>query len=198
LLAQLAQHRPAPAAAAPAAPPSAEALAARRRALDAVLRRVLAEPDAPFRPAAVLYQDFLVRCRIEEVPGPAIEIPEFRRLLTTARAGIGAEAAAADEGWLQAAARAMALPEDVQGVFLLLARMAREGQPCPSDATLARAYGSRSIGRARRLLTYMEEQGALVVRAERGGRRSIVLVGLAWETAPGDPNGPEEVVTAAA
>jgi hypothetical protein len=197
ILAQLAQHIPAPVQAEPVAAPTAEEKAEHRRRLAAVLRKVLAEPDAPFRPASVLYQDFLVRCRIEEVAGPAIDIPAFRRLLTTARAGIGAEAAEGSE-WAQAVARAEALPDDVQGVFLLLARAALERLPCPSDATLARAYGSRSIGRARRLLAYMEEQGALVVRAERGGRRSVVLVGLAWETTPGDPNGPEETVTAAA
>jgi hypothetical protein len=197
ILAQLAQIRPAAAPAEAVAPPTAEERAEQRRRLASVLAKVLAEPDAPFRPASVLYQDFLVRCRIEEVAGPAIDVPAFRRLLTTARAGIGAEAAEGSE-WAQAVARAESLPDDVQGVFLLLARAALERLPCPSDATLARAYGSRSIGRARRLLTYMEEQGALVIRAERGGRRSVVLVGLAWETAPGDPNGPEEPVTAAA
>lgn len=197
LLAQLAQARPSLPAAEPVAPPTPEEKAEHRRKIARVLKKVLAEPDAPFRPASVLYQDFLVRCRIEEVAGPAIDIPAFRRLLTTARAGIGAEVAEGSE-WAQAVARAEGLPDDVQGVFLLLARAALERQPCPSDATLARAYGSRSLGRARRLLTYLEEQSALVVRAERGGRRSVVLVGLAWETAPGDPNGPEESVTEAA
>ncbi|TIX25842.1 MAG: hypothetical protein E5V34_11810, partial [Mesorhizobium sp.] len=42
-------------------------------------------------------------------------------------------------------------------VFMMIARAAKEG--CPSDAAIARAYGSHSLRRARRLLTYIEEQG---------------------------------------
>ena len=52
----------------------------------------------------------------------------------------------------------------MQGVFLMLAQAALAGAPCPSDATLARAYGTHSTGRARRLLSYFEERGLLVVR----------------------------------
>ena len=48
------------------------------------------------------------------------------------------------------------LPDDLQGVFMMIARAAKEGSPCPSDATIARAYGTHSLGRARRLLTYIE------------------------------------------
>ncbi len=166
--------------------------AAHRAALSAVLRQIIADPEAAFRPASVLYQDFLVRCRIQEITGPAIDIPAFRRLLTTARAGID-DATAAGEDWAGAVARADALPEDVQGVFLLMARMAMQGLPCPSDATIARAYGSRSLGRARRLLAYLEEQNVLICRQERSGLRRLVVIGLGWETAPGDPNGPEVV-----
>jgi hypothetical protein len=189
LLTQLAQPRPEP-----MAPPPIDK-AAHRAALAAILRQVIADPEAAFRPASVLYQDFLVRCRIQEIGGPAIDIPAFRRLLTTARAGIDA-AAAEGEDWAGAVARAEALPEDVQGVFLLLARIAMQGLPCPSDATIARAYGSRSLGRARRLLAYLEEQNVLICRQERGGLRRLVLIGLGWETAPGDPNGPDEVSSA--
>ena len=39
------------------------------------------------------------------------------------------------------------MPEDLHGVFLLLARTAIEGAPCPSDEELAQAYGTRSPGR---------------------------------------------------
>jgi hypothetical protein len=89
--------------------------------------------------------------------------------------------------WPRAVERAEALPEDSQAVYLLLARAALAGAPCPPDAAIARAYGSRSLGRARRLLGWLEERGAIVLRAERGGRRGVALVGLGWETAPGDP-----------
>lgn len=196
IMAQLAQCRPAPlhdrsGAAEPATPPTPEELAERRRKLDEILRQLLADPEAPFRPASVLYQDFLVRCRIHEVGGKPVDIPAFRKLLATARAGIGLEEAEAPE-WQRAVERAEALPEDVQGVFLLLARAALEGQPCPSDAVIARAYGSRSLGRARRLLAYIEERGAIVCRQERGGRRIVAVTGLGWETAPGDPNAEAE------
>jgi hypothetical protein len=185
ILAQLAAARPAPPPE-PAAPESAEEKAARRARVAEVLRGILADPEAPFRPPGVLYQDFLVRCRIQEIPGPPPDLPAFRRLLATARAGIGAEAAEGSD-WQQAVTRAESLPEDSQGVYLLLARAALEKLPCPSDATIARAYGTRSPGRARRLLAWLEERNALVLRMERG-RRVVALVGLGWETAPGDPD----------
>jgi hypothetical protein len=163
--------------------------------MDAILRQVLADPEAAFRPASVLYQDFLVRLRIHEVEGPP-DLPAFRRMLSTARAGIDPDVAEG-EAWQGAVARAEALPEDSQGVYLLLARAALDGLPCPSDATIARAYGSHSLGRARRLLAWMEERKAIVLRAERGGRRVVAMVGLGWETAPGDPDGPAEDAAAA-
>ena len=163
--------------------------------MDAILRQVLADPEAAFRPASVLYQDFLVRLRIHEIDG-APDLPTFRRMLSTARAGIDPDRAE-DLAWQGAVARAEALPEDSQGVYLLLARLALDGLPCPSDATIARAYGTHSAGRARRLLTWLEERKAIVLRAERGGRRSVAMVGLGWETTPGDPDGPAEDAAAA-
>jgi hypothetical protein len=89
-----------------------------------------------------------------------------------------------------AVARAEALPEDAQGVYLLLARHALEQLACPSDAAIAMAYGTHSPGRARRLLAWMEERNAIICRTERGGRRVVALVGLGWETAPGAPEAP--------
>ncbi|TIR11957.1 MAG: ATP-binding protein, partial [Mesorhizobium sp.] len=76
--------------------------------------------------------------------------------------------------------------EDMQGVFMMIARAAKEG--CPSDAAIARAYGSHSLRRARRLLIYIEEQGLIVCQLDGAGRRTVTLVELAWATAPGDPN----------
>lgn len=186
ILAQLAQARPTMPAPRVEPEPTPEERAARKRRLDEILRQVLAEPEAAFRSTSVLYQDFLVRLRIHAVPGKPPEIPAFRRMLAVARAGISAEAAEGEE-WRQAEARAGALPEDMQGVFLMLARAALERLPCPSDAAIAQAYGTRSVGRARRVLAYMEEQGAIVLRPDAQGRRILALVGLGWETAPGDP-----------
>ncbi|MXP65857.1 ATP-binding protein [Roseomonas sp. M0104] len=189
ILTQLAQARPAVAAPRAEPEPTPEERAARKRRLEEILRQILAEPEAAFRSVSVLYQDFLVRLRIHAISGKPPEIPAFRRMLAVARAGVSAEAAEGD-AWQEVEARAAALPEDAQGVYLLLARAALERLPCPSDATIAQAYGTRSPGRARRLLAYMEEQGAIVCRPDAAGRRIVALVELGHETAPGDPGAP--------
>ena len=46
-------------------PLSAEELAERRERVDRILRAVRKEPDVGFRAIGVLYQEFVVRCRIE-------------------------------------------------------------------------------------------------------------------------------------
>src|SRR3546814_12809761 len=78
------------------------------------------------------------------------------------------------------------LSEDIQGLFLLIARAALDQAPCPSDAEVARVCGSRSPGRAKRLLAYMESQGLLVCRNDLRGHRIIALPALGWTTAPRD------------
>ena len=170
--------------------PNPEKLAERRERLDRILRAILADPEAGFRAIGVLYQDFLVRCRIEGLGSDVPDLNFFRRMLTRARAGISAEMAEGDV-WQDLSARAAVLPEDMQGIFMMVARAAREGLPCPSDPTIARAYGTRSLGRARRVLTYIEEQGLIVCQLDGAGRRIVTLVELAWATAPGDPNAEE-------
>lgn len=171
-------------------PISAEDLAERRERMDRILRAVLAEPDAGFRVLGVLYQEFVVRCRIEGLASVVPALPEFRRMLTRARAGLGSDMAG-DDAWQDVSVRASLLPEDMQGVFMMIARAAKEGWPCPGDAAIARAYGSHSLRRARRLLTYIEEQGLIVCQLDGLGRRTVTLVELAWATAPGDPNAEE-------
>jgi hypothetical protein len=168
-------------------PPSAEELAERRARVDRILRAVMAEPEAGFRAVGVLYQEFVVRCRIEGLGAAVPDLTDFRRMLTRARAGLGAEVAE-DAAWQDVSARASLLPEDMQGVFMMIARAAKEGWPCPGDAAIARAYGSRSLRRAQRLLSYIEEQGLIVCQLDGAGRRIVTLVELAWATAPGDPN----------
>ncbi len=171
-------------------PLSAEELAERRERVDRILRAVMAEPDAGFRAIGVLYQEFVVRCRIEGLGSDVPDLADFRRMLTRARAGLGSDMAE-DGGWQDVSVRASLLPEDMQGVFMMIARAAKEGWPCPSDAAIARAYGSHSLRRARRLLTYIEEQGLIVCQLDGAGRRIVTLVELAWATAPGDPNAEE-------
>ena len=174
-------------------PISAEQLAERRMRVDRVLQALMAEPDAGFRFVGVLYQEFVVRCRIEGLGAAVPDLDDFRRMLTRARAGLGSEMAA-DDTWQDVSVRASILPEDMQGVFMMIARAAKEGWPCPGDAAIARAYGSHSLRRARRLLDYIEEQGLIVCQLDGAGRRTVTLVELAWATAPGDPNA-EELAT---
>ncbi|QOZ26782.1 ATP-binding protein [Bradyrhizobium sp. CCBAU 51753] len=168
-------------------PLSAEQLAERRERLDRILRAILAEPDAGFRAIGVLYQEFVVRCRIEGLGAVVPELADFRRMLTRARAGLGTDMAE-DDAWQDVLLRAAILPDDMQGVFMMIARAAKDGWPCPSDAAIARAYGTHSLRRARHLLTYIEEQGLIVCQLDGAGRRIVTLVELAWATAAADPN----------
>jgi Helicase HerA, central domain len=168
-------------------PVGAEEQAERRGRLDRILQAILAEPEAGFRAIGVVYQEFVVRCRIAGLGSAVPDLGDFRRMLTFARAGLATDMAE-DDTWQDVSRRAALLPEDLQGVFMLIARAAKDGSPCPSDATIARAYGTHSMGRARRLLTYIEEQGLIVCQIDGVGRRIVTLVELAWATAPGDPN----------
>lgn len=165
--------------------------AERDAAISGVLNEILEDPDASYRSVAVLYQDFLVRCRIRRVPGNPPDLAEFKRRFSVARAGVD-ENTAESEVWQKALGLAASLTEDVQGVFLLLARAAVDGLPCPSDAALARAYGSHSASRARRLLTYFEERDLIVIREDFSSRRIAAFPDLGCETLPGDPNAPAE------
>lgn len=189
LLAQISRPKPAP------EPPEEPMFpvvdeAEREAGIETVLREILEDPDAGFRSDAVLYQDFLVRCRIRRVPGEPLQLAGFRRRLAVARAGVDGNAGG--EVWSQALALSETLPDDLQGVFLMVARAATNKDPCPSDATLARAYGSHSPRRARRLLAYFEERGLLVVRTDFHGLRVVAFPDLDCETAPGHPDAPDE------
>jgi hypothetical protein len=168
-------------------PLSAEEQIERRQQLDRILSAILAEPDAGFRAVGVLYQEFVVRCRIEGLGSAAPNISVFRRMLTCARAGLSIDMEK-DTSWQEVSFSAGILPEDMQGVFLLIARAAKDSLPCPSDAAIARAYGTHSIRRARRTLAYIEEQGLVVSQIDGMGRRIVTVVGPAWTTTPSDPN----------
>ncbi|MHA6296908.1 helicase HerA domain-containing protein [Devosia sp. CAU 1758] len=164
--------------------------AERAAMIQAVMVELMSDPDAGFRTTAQLYQDFLVRCRIRRVPGDAPALPAFKRLLAVARVAPD-ETVAASQGWQQALALSETLTDDVQGVFLVIAQAALTAAPCPSDATLARLYGTHSSSRARRLLTWFEERGLVVLRTDFRGQRIAAFPELGVETAPGDPNGPD-------
>lgn len=189
LLAQISRPKPAPEA--PEEPLFSIVDEAEREAgIEAVLREILEDPDAAFRSDAVLYQDFLVRSRIRRVQGEPLQLAAFRRRLAVARAGVDEKDGG--EMWARALALSETLPDDLQGVFLMVARAATNKDPCPSDATLARAYGSHSPRRARRLLAYFEERGLLVLRTDFHGLRVLAFPDLECETAPGHPDAPDE------
>ncbi|KFL29681.1 ATP-binding protein [Devosia riboflavina] len=164
--------------------------AEREETIKSVMAELMSDPDAGFRNTAQLYQDFLVRCRIRRVPGEPPALPAFKRLLAVARVAPDEETASSD-GWQQALTLSETLTDDVQGVFLVLAQAALTGGPCPSDATIARLYGTHSTSRARRLLTWFEERGLIVIRTDFRNQRIAAFPDLGVETAPGDPNGPD-------
>ena len=188
ILAQLVRSRPA--AESPSEPEVEIDEEERNAGIEQVMREILEDPDASFRTDAVLYQDFLVRCRIRRVPGAPLSLSAFRRRYAVARAGVVGDVAAS-EGWQHALSLSEGLPDDLQGVFLVVAQAAISGEACPSDATLARAYGTHSARRARRLLAYFEERGLLIVRIDFHGRRVAAFPDLGCETQPGDPEGPD-------
>jgi hypothetical protein len=149
----------------------------------ATLQAIVADADSAFRPTAELFQDFQVRCRMAGLPRPALDLPGFTRRLACARAGVFDMT---DPAWSDALALGATLPDDMLGAFLLVASAAREGRACPSDAELARTYGTSSLGRVRRLLGYIETRDLFVTRTDLSGRRSIAIPRLGWTTEPAE------------
>ena len=145
----------------------------------AALRDMLADPDAAFQTESVLYQDFSVRCRMQRLARPPLDLTAFRRRFALAKGGVFDPA---EPRWRDLLGAAQALPDDMLAPFVLIARAAIDGDPCPDDDALGRTYGTRSPGRIRRLIDYMERQGAIVVRSDFGGRRSIGIPQLGLST----------------
>jgi hypothetical protein len=148
-------------------------------AVAATLQAMVADADSSGRSAAVLYQDFTVRLRMAGVSPAPLDMAGFARRLAMARAGIFIE----DPDWQPALEAAQGLPEDMLGPFLLLARAARDRAPTPSDEAIAQSYGTASLGRARRLLSYIESRDLIVTRTDLSGKRSIAIPKLGWSTA---------------
>jgi hypothetical protein len=148
------------------------------------MRELVADPDAAFRPAPALYQDFQMRCRMRGFPKPPVPLADFARRLAMARAGIDP---ADRHDWGEALDAAGDLPDDMLGPFLLIARAAREGAETPGDAEIARVYGTHSQGRVRRLIANIEQRGLIASRVDLSGKRSFAVPSLGWTTAPSDP-----------
>ncbi|OYU37357.1 DUF87 domain-containing protein [Novosphingobium sp. PASSN1] len=148
------------------------------------LRAIAGDDDAAGKTTAVLFQDFQVRCRMLGLRQPPLDLAAFTRRLAAARAGIFESL---DDEWAPALDAGRKVPDDMLGAFLLIARAASEGRPCPSDQELAHVYGTSSLGRARRVLSYMEERDIIVARTDLSGRRSITIPALGWTTEPTAP-----------
>lgn len=177
LIAQAASRAPAP------LPDEPELEPGERESIVAdALAAIVAEPGSAAQPEAVVYQDFLLRCRMRRLGRDAPSLPEFRRRLALARAGIEGE------GWDEAISLAEALPEDMHAPFLAIAKAAREEASAPSDAALAKLYGTQSPARVRRLIAFIEERGLIATRTDLSGQRSIALPHLGWTTAPALPD----------
>jgi len=148
-----------------------------------ILAEMAMDDDCAFQPTAALYQDFVVRCRMKHMKTAPFDLTTFRRRFAMAVAGIHDEGDAEWQGLIQLAGR---VEDDMLAPFLMIGRAAIAGAPCPSDDAIARAYGTRSLGRVRRLLEHMERNGLIVLRTDFGGRRSIGVPDLGLSTAASD------------
>ncbi len=155
--------------------------------IDAIFAEILADPEAAFRPVPLIYQEFAYHCRVRRLDDHGADMPAFRRRLALARAGLSPEMT--DPDWARILEASEALPEEMQGAYLLIARAASEGAECPDDATLARAYSSHSPSRGRWLLSFMAERGYIVSDVDFRGMRTVRVAGTNWRTAPSRPGG---------
>jgi hypothetical protein len=146
-----------------------------------ILSAMAAEEGCTFQPAATLFQDFTLRCRMRGISTRSFDVVRFRRGFAMAVAGIDDPA---DARWADLLELATGVPDDLLAPFLLIGRAAAEGRPCPEDAELATIYGTSSPRRIQRLLDYLEKDGLIVVRTDFSGKRSVGLphLGLATST----------------
>jgi len=152
-------------------------------AIAEILAEMAAEEGCTYQSSAVLFQDFAVRCRMRRISAAHLDVVQFRRRFAMAVAGFDGSA---DEDARRILDVARDVPEDLLAPFLVLARAAQEGAPCPDDDELARIYGTSSPGRIRRLLEHYERSGLIVMRTDFSGRRSLTVPDLGLATAPLD------------
>lgn len=150
-------------------------------AVAAILADMAAEDGATFQPVASLFQDFSVRCRMNRLTAGHVDMTQFRRRFAMAVAGVTDPAA---PPWKDILHVARDLADDLLAPFLVIARAAEAGEPCPDDEELARVYGTSSPGRIRRLLDHYERSGLIVLRTDFSGRRSVGIPELGLATAP--------------
>ncbi len=150
-------------------------------AITGILADMAAEDGCTFQPPATLYQDFTVRCRMQRLTAGHLDMGEFRRRFAMAVAGVDCPGAPPWDAILYVARD---LSADLLAPFLVIARAAQAGEPCPDDGELARVYGTASPGRVRRLLDHYEKSALIVVRTDFSGRRSVTIPELGLATEP--------------
>ena len=143
--------------------------------LERIVRELAMEDGATFQSTTALFRNFAVRCRQAGVPSAHVDMMQFRRLFAYASTGLDKlEPGKRD----RIEELAQAVPEDVLAPYLTLAVNAALGRTSPDEDELARAYGSSSPSRIRRLLDHLERQGLIVVREDFGGERTVTVAGL--------------------
>ncbi|MDE2412039.1 MAG: ATP-binding protein, partial [Sphingomonadales bacterium] len=150
-------------------------------AISNILLAMAAEDGNTFQPQSRLFQDFIVRCRMQRLTAGGLDMHLFRRRFAMAVAGVTDPDC---ETWREILRVSAVLPDDLLAPFLAIARAARDGLPCPGDDELARIYGTNSQGRIRRLLEHYERCGLIVVRNDFSGRRSVSVPELGFSTEP--------------
>lgn len=148
-----------------------------------ILQEMAEDPECAFQPLSAVYQDFVVRCRMQHMKAAPFDLATFRRRFAMAMAGIPNVHEPQWQGLVHMSGR---VDDDMLAPFLMIGRAALAGDPCPSDEDIAKAYGTRSPGRVRRLLEHMERSGLIVLRTDFGGRRSIGVPDLGQSTAASD------------
>lgn len=143
--------------------------------IEEIIGELAGEEGIAFQSASAQYQTFLTRCRRERLIGPMPDMRAFRRRFAFAGAGLSEL-----EEQLQARIMRLAsgVEEDLLGPFLVIAKAAHAGETEVDEQELARAYGTSSPGRIRRLLEHLERQGLIVVREDFGGGRTVMVPGL--------------------
>ncbi|MXO92647.1 DUF87 domain-containing protein [Erythrobacter arachoides] len=145
-----------------------------------VLHEMSQEEGCTFHQSAALFQDFSVRCRMQGVKTHGLDAAEFRKEFAIAVAGLDLDA---DDGQVERLLElADTVPEELLTPFLAIGKAAIAGEACPDDEVLAILYGTRSVGRARRMLDYLERCNVVVVRTDFSGRRSVAIPQLSLAT----------------
>ena len=145
------------------------------RRIAELISEIANEEGIAFQSASAQYQTFLTRCRRERLIGPMPDMRAFRRRFAIAGAGLEE---LGDDLQARIMQLAGAVEEDLLGPFLVIAKAAHAGETEVDEHELARAYGTSSPGRIRRLLDHLEKQGLIVVREDFGGSRTVMVPGL--------------------